>query len=237
MRVLSIVIHDNAGAGVFGEVPGVELVEWMPPTNGVGAGARRVRRGDGVRRLDARRPGGEASVASHREGAAARGARAGHAAARRLPGRPACSPRSPARVRTAPRRPRSAGIPVEVTERGPGRPAARTARARVRGVPVALLRVAAAARRHARSRATRPACRPSGWRTGRRGGCSSTPRSPVPTPIRGSTSSTTTTRRSATGLDPDVIRAETEQADRRAERARARAGRALRGGGAGHRPH
>lgn len=34
MRVLSIVIHDNAGAGVFGEVPGVEYVEWVPAENG-----------------------------------------------------------------------------------------------------------------------------------------------------------------------------------------------------------
>jgi GMP synthase-like glutamine amidotransferase len=34
MRVLSIVIHDNAGAGVFGEVPDVEWVEWVPPRNG-----------------------------------------------------------------------------------------------------------------------------------------------------------------------------------------------------------
>ncbi len=34
MRVLSIVIHDNAGAGVFADVPGVELVEWKPPENG-----------------------------------------------------------------------------------------------------------------------------------------------------------------------------------------------------------
>jgi GMP synthase-like glutamine amidotransferase len=34
VRVLSIVIHDNAGAGVFGEVPDVEFVQWMPPQNG-----------------------------------------------------------------------------------------------------------------------------------------------------------------------------------------------------------
>jgi GMP synthase (glutamine-hydrolysing) len=34
VRVLSIVIHDNAGAGVFGELPGVEFVEWVPPDNG-----------------------------------------------------------------------------------------------------------------------------------------------------------------------------------------------------------
>jgi GMP synthase (glutamine-hydrolysing) len=34
VRILSIVIHDNAGAGVFGEVPGVELVEWVPPADG-----------------------------------------------------------------------------------------------------------------------------------------------------------------------------------------------------------
>jgi GMP synthase (glutamine-hydrolysing) len=34
VRVLSIVIHDNAGAGVFGEVPGVEYVEWVPPEDG-----------------------------------------------------------------------------------------------------------------------------------------------------------------------------------------------------------
>jgi GMP synthase-like glutamine amidotransferase len=34
VRVLSIVIHDNARAGVFGEVPGVEYLEWMPPEDG-----------------------------------------------------------------------------------------------------------------------------------------------------------------------------------------------------------
>jgi GMP synthase (glutamine-hydrolysing) len=34
VRVLSIVIHDNARAGVFGELPGVEFVEWMPSDNG-----------------------------------------------------------------------------------------------------------------------------------------------------------------------------------------------------------
>jgi GMP synthase (glutamine-hydrolysing) len=34
VRVLSIVIHDNARAGVFGELPGVEFVEWVPPQNG-----------------------------------------------------------------------------------------------------------------------------------------------------------------------------------------------------------
>jgi GMP synthase (glutamine-hydrolysing) len=34
VRVLSIVIHDNAGAGVFGEVPGVDFVEWVPPEDG-----------------------------------------------------------------------------------------------------------------------------------------------------------------------------------------------------------
>jgi GMP synthase (glutamine-hydrolysing) len=34
VRVLSIVIHDNARSGVFGEVPGIELVEWVPPENG-----------------------------------------------------------------------------------------------------------------------------------------------------------------------------------------------------------
>jgi GMP synthase (glutamine-hydrolysing) len=34
VRVLSIVIHDNAGSGVFGEAPGIELVEWVPPGNG-----------------------------------------------------------------------------------------------------------------------------------------------------------------------------------------------------------
>ena len=34
MRVLSIPIHDNARAGVFGELPGIEWVEWMPPTDG-----------------------------------------------------------------------------------------------------------------------------------------------------------------------------------------------------------
>jgi GMP synthase (glutamine-hydrolysing) len=34
VRVLAIVIHDNAGAGVFGEVPGIELVEWVPPADG-----------------------------------------------------------------------------------------------------------------------------------------------------------------------------------------------------------
>ena len=30
MRVLSIIHHDNAAAGVFGDVPGTELVEWNP---------------------------------------------------------------------------------------------------------------------------------------------------------------------------------------------------------------
>jgi GMP synthase (glutamine-hydrolysing) len=30
VRVLSIIHHDNAAAGVFGEVPGTELVEWNP---------------------------------------------------------------------------------------------------------------------------------------------------------------------------------------------------------------
>jgi GMP synthase (glutamine-hydrolysing) len=30
VRVLSIVHHDNARAGVFGEVPGTELIEWNP---------------------------------------------------------------------------------------------------------------------------------------------------------------------------------------------------------------
>jgi GMP synthase (glutamine-hydrolysing) len=34
VRVLSIVIHDNAGAGVFGELSGVDFVEWVPPENG-----------------------------------------------------------------------------------------------------------------------------------------------------------------------------------------------------------
>jgi GMP synthase-like glutamine amidotransferase len=34
MRVLSIVIHDNAGAGVFGDLPDVEFVEWVPPEDG-----------------------------------------------------------------------------------------------------------------------------------------------------------------------------------------------------------
>jgi GMP synthase (glutamine-hydrolysing) len=34
VRVLSIVHHDNAAAGVFGEVPGTELVEWMPSADG-----------------------------------------------------------------------------------------------------------------------------------------------------------------------------------------------------------
>jgi GMP synthase (glutamine-hydrolysing) len=30
VRVLSIIHHDNAAAGVFGDVPGAELVEWNP---------------------------------------------------------------------------------------------------------------------------------------------------------------------------------------------------------------
>jgi GMP synthase (glutamine-hydrolysing) len=34
MKVLAIVIHENAGAGVFGELPGVEFVEWVPPKSG-----------------------------------------------------------------------------------------------------------------------------------------------------------------------------------------------------------
>jgi GMP synthase-like glutamine amidotransferase len=34
MRILSIIHHDDAGAGVFGEVPGIELVEWMASADG-----------------------------------------------------------------------------------------------------------------------------------------------------------------------------------------------------------
>ena len=194
----------------------------------------RVRRGDGVRRGDARRPGGEASVAARREGAAARGARARHAAARRVPGRSAA--RRGSRLASASRAaPEIGWYQVEVTDAGRDDPlhwvrSPRSSRSS-NGTPTSR-------RCHPapwRSRATRPACRPSGWPTGPAWAVQFHAEVTGADAESGSTNSTSDPRRVATGLDPDVIRAESEAADRGTERAGAASWPALHGGGAGHR--
>ena len=143
MRVLAIVHHANAAAGVFGDpalAAGHELVEWLPH-EAPRAGPRRLRRRDGLRRRDARGPGGRAPVAARTRSASSRAARA---AARRCSA--SASARSSWRRRPAatPRRAERAGDRLardRADRRGRGRPAAGRAARALRGLPVAQLRV------------------------------------------------------------------------------------------------
>ena len=89
------------------------------------------------------------SVAARGEGAAARAARAAACRCSASASGRSCWPRQRARRARRASRPEIGWHEVEVTAEGQRRPAARAARAALRGVPVAQLRVPAAARRDA----------------------------------------------------------------------------------------
>ena len=168
------------------------------------AASRRLRRRAHLRRRDARRPGGSPSVATWRE---ARWRRCSNAACR-------CSASASARSCSR-RRPAPAPAGESARDRlarrhrdrgGSGRPAARPARPALRGLPVAQLRVPAAARRDAARPQRTSAFRPTGSATAR-GASSSTPRS-----RRADAEAWIDDYRSdedavRIGLDPDALRA------------------------------
>ena len=110
--------------------------------------------------------------------------------------------------RRAPR-PEIGWHPVELTDDGPRRPAARPARPRLRGLPVAQLRVPAAARRGgARPQRRLPAGRPGSASSP--GRSSSTPRSAPPTPCDWIDDYETDADAVRIGVDPTALALETE---------------------------